>query len=200
MFNPDTYQTGRGAVVLKRVSDLSQSLVVTSACLETVGLQSMGLLIVSGNAAILAQQLAHAASAMADENSPAPDSVAITLPDGLDLSAFADLIIDHSLKTSPRNSGKRPFGAYESTLLLADTGASRQELAIALEKCAEHFVGEAEKLAVVAQTACKSNAARNRNLAKLDSVPHTSFVKVDSDPVQNPRGFFSGIFTGIKNW
>jgi hypothetical protein len=200
MFNPDTYQTGRGAVVLKRVSDLSQALVVTSACLETVGLKSMGLLIISGNAAILAQQLAHAAGAMADENSPAPDSVAITLPDGLDLSAFADLIIDHNLKTSPRNSGKKAFGTYESTLVLADTAATRQQLAIALEKCAEHFVSEAEKLAVVAQTACKSNAARNRNLAKLDSVPFTSFVKVDSDPVKNPRGFFSGIFTGIKNW
>ncbi len=197
MFNPEQV---RGAVVLKRVSDLSQALLETSACLETVGLKSMGLLIISGNAAILAHQLANAAKAMADEDQPAPNSVAVTLPDGLDLSAFADLILDHGLKTSPRDSGKRPFGTYESSLELADTGATRQQLAIALEKCAEHFVGEAEKLAVVAQTACKSNAARNRNLAKLDSVPFTSFVKVDSEPVLNPRGFFTGIFNGFKNW
>ena len=200
MFNPDTHQTDRGAVVLKRVSDLSQALVETSACIESVGLKSMGLLIVSGNAAILAHQLAKAAGEMADESAPAPTSVAVTLPDGLDLSAFADLILDHGLKTSHRSSGNKPFGAYESNLELADTEATRQQLAIALEKCAEHFVSEAEKIAVVAQTACKSNAARNRNLAKLDSVPHTSFVKADSEPVLNPRGFFTSIFNGFKNW
>lgn len=195
-----TEQPGRGAIVLKRVSDLAQVLMETSACLETVGLKSMGLLIISGNAAILAKELAEAASLMADENSPAPESLAVTLPDGLDLSAYADLILTHSLKTAPRDSGKRPFGTYESTLVLKDATATRQQLAIDLEKCAEHYISEAEKLAVVAQTACKSNAARNRNLAKLTSVPFTSFVKVDSEPVQNPLGFFSGIFNGFRNW
>lgn len=195
-------EPGRGAIVLKRVSDLAQVLMETSACLEVVGLKSMGLLIVSGNATLLAKELALAASQMADENSPAPERIAVTLPDGLDLSAYADLMLTHSLKTEARDSGKRPFGTYESTLVLKDAVASRQQLAIDLEKCAEHFINEAEKLAVVAQTACKSNAARNRNLAKLDvtSVPHTSFVKVDSEPVLNPRGFFTGIFSGFKNW
>ncbi len=197
MFNPEPV---RGAVVLKRVSDLSQALVETPARLETVGLKSMGLLIISGNATILAGQLASAAAAMADENQPAPDSVAVTLPDGLDLSAFADLILDHNLKTSPRNSGQRPFGTYETYLELKDSAATRQQLAIALEKCAEHFIGEAEKLAVVGQTACRANADRKRVLSTLDSVPHTSFVRADSDPVQNPNGFFHSTFTGNKNW
>lgn len=192
-----TLEPGRGAVVLKRVGDLSQVLMATSACLEIVGLKSMGLLIISGNAAVLAKELATAAGALADENSPAPESVAVTLPDGLDLSAFADLILDHELKTSPRNSGKRPFGVFESTLELKHTGAARQQLAIAFEKCAEHFIGEAEKLAVIAGTACKSNAARNQALASMDSAPFTSFVKADSAPVINPRSFFTGIF---KNW
>lgn len=196
----NTTEPGRGAIVLKRVSDLAQVLLETSACLETVGLKSMGLLIISGNAAILAKELAVAASLMADENSPAPESLAVTLPDGLDLSAYADLILTHNLKTAPRDSGKRPFGTYESTLVLKDAAATRQQLAIDLEKCAEHYISEAEKLAVVAQTACKSNAARNRNLAKLTSVPFTSFVKVDSEPVKNPRGFFGSIFNGFRNW
>ena len=196
----NTTEPGRGAIVLKRVSDLAQVLMETSACLETVGLKSMGLLIISGNATLLAKELADAARQMANENSPAPESVAVTLPDGLDLSVYADLMLAHNLKTAPRNSGKRPFGTYESTLVLKDAVATRQQLAIDLEKCAEHFINEAEELAVVAQTACKSNAARNANLAKLDSVPFTSFVKVDSEPVVNPRGFFSGIFNGFRNW
>lgn len=192
-----TLEPGRGAVVLKRVSDLAQALVETSACLEIVGLKSMGLLIISGNAALLAKQLATAATELADENSPAPESVAVTLPDGLDLSAFADLLLDHNLRTSPRESGKRPFGCFESTVELKHTGATRQQLAIAFEKCAEHFIGEAEKLAVVANTAFKSNAARNKALESMSSAPFTSFVKANSEPVVNPRGFFSGIF---KNW
>jgi hypothetical protein len=196
----NTTEPGRGAIVLKRVSDLAQVLMETSACLETVGLKSMGLLIISGNATILAKELAEAASLMADENSPAPQSLSVTLPDGLDLSAYADLILTHNLKTAARDSGKRPFGTYESTLVLKDAAATRQQLAIDLEKCAEHYISEAEKLAVVAQTACKSNAARNRNLAKLNSVPFTSFVKADSEPVQNPRSFFSSIFNGFRNW
>ncbi|MBA3857677.1 MAG: hypothetical protein C0507_12280 [Cyanobacteria bacterium PR.3.49] len=197
-----TQEPGRGAIVLKRVSDLSQVLLETTACLETVGLKSMGLLIVSGNAAVLAHQLASAAVELADESKAAPDTVAVTLPDGMDLSAFADLILDHKLKTAPRDSGKRAFGTYESMLVISDANASRQQLALAFEKCAEHYIGEAEKLAVVAQTACRSNAARNKALAKvgIDSAPLTSFVKFDSDAVQNPRGFFSGIFNGFRNW
>lgn len=196
----NTTEPGRGAVVLKRVSDLAEVLLQSSACLETVGLKSMGLLIISGNATLLARELATAASQMADENSPAPESISVTLPDGLDLTAFADLVLAHSLKTAPRESGNRHFGVFESTLILKDTSSSRQQLALDLEKCAEHFIDQAEKLAVIAQTAFKSNAARNRNLAKLDSVPYTSFVKADSQPVQNPRGFFSGIFKGFGNW
>lgn len=197
-----TQEPGRGAIVLKRVSDLSQVLLETTACLETVGLKSMGLLIVSGNAAVLAHQLATAAADLADENKAAPDSVAVTLPDGMDLSAFADLILDHKLKTAPSNNAKRAFGTYESMLVISDANASRQQLALAFEKCAEHYIGEAEKLAVVAQTACRSNAARAKALANvgMESVPHTSFVKFDSEPVQNPRGFFSGIFNGFRNW
>jgi len=197
-----TQETGRGAVVLKRVGDLSQVLIETTACIDSVGLKSMGLLIISGNAVVLAHQLANAAVDLADESKPAPDTVAVTLPDGLDLSAFATLLIDHKLKTAPRDSGKRPFGTYESTLVLTDANASRQQLALAFEQCAEHYVGEAEKLAVVAQTACRSNAARNKALANagIESVPITSFVKFDSEPVQNPRGFFSGIFNGFRNW
>lgn len=197
-----TQEPGRGAIVLKRVSDLSQVLLETTACLETVGLKSMGLLIVSGNAAVLAHQLASAAVDLADESKAAPDTVAVTLPDGMDLSAFADLILNHKLKTAPRDSGKRAFGTYESMLVIGDANASRQQLALAFEKCAEHYIGEAEKLAVVAQTACRSNAVRNKALAKvgIDSAPLTSFVKFDSDAVQNPRSFFSGIFNGFRNW
>lgn len=193
-------EPSRSAVILKRVSDLSQVLIETTACIETVGLKSMGLLIVSGNATLLAHQLATAAAELSDENKSAPDTVALTLPDGLDLSAFADVLLKHKLKTAPRDSGKRPFGAYESTLVLKGAEASRQELAEALETCAEHYIGEAEKLAAVAQTACRSNAARNKVLAKLDSIPHTSFVRFDSEPVKNPKGFFNSIFNGFKNW
>ncbi|HNB24247.1 MAG TPA: hypothetical protein PKZ32_17640 [Candidatus Melainabacteria bacterium] len=97
----NTTEPGRGAVVLKRVSDLAEVLLQSSACLETVGLKSMGLLIISGNATLLARELATAASQMADENSPAPESISVTLPDGLDLTAFADLVLAHSLKTAP---------------------------------------------------------------------------------------------------
>lgn len=196
MFN----QSVRGASVLKRAGDLSQVLVDTSACLKTVGLQSIGLLIISGNATILAGQLAAAAAALADEDKPAPDSVAVTLPDGLDLSAFADLILDHNLETAQRNSGKRPFGAYESYLVLKNSAATRQQLAIAMEKCAEHFISEAEKLAAAGQIAVRSKADRKRVLSAADSTTHTSFVSADSDPVRNPGGHFQRIFTGNKNW